>query len=221
MSTYREDEKGNTIHSSAIIDGDVSLGYSNFIGPHCYLTGKIIIGNNNRFEAYCSIGTKPEHKSVFKENVYKGLVIGDRNVFREFTTVNCGFSDDTFIGDDCIFLRGSHVGHCTSLGNHVAVHCNVILGGHSIVGEGAYLGLGSILNPRCTIPPYTVIGSNSLVIEKSHLRPFYKYAGSPVREIGYNSVGIERAGLSIDKIFEINKKYGVIDAQDTDFLPRI
>ncbi|SVE13550.1 uncharacterized protein METZ01_LOCUS466404, partial [marine metagenome] len=34
------------------------LGEDNYIGPFCYLTGSLEIGNNNRFEALLSNGKK-------------------------------------------------------------------------------------------------------------------------------------------------------------------
>jgi len=211
--TFKADTNGNVIHSTAIIDKSVGLGFGNYVGPNCYITGRTSIGNDNRFEAYCAIGTRPEHKNVFKGNKFEGLVIGSNNVFREFVTINTGLTCDTFISDNCIFLRGAHVGHCSSIGPNVSVHCNCIIGGHCVLAEGAYLGLGAILNPRVIIPAYAVIGSNSTVLNKQLLKPFLKYAGSPVKEIGYNSLGIERAGLSMEKIYEINKRYGVVDSE--------
>ena len=58
---YQVDERNNIIHPNAIIGDDVELGENNFIGPFCYFTGYLTVGDNNRFEAYCSVGTRPEH----------------------------------------------------------------------------------------------------------------------------------------------------------------
>ena len=46
----------NVIHPTAVIGDRVEMGEDNYIGPFCYFTGEVEIGNNNRFEAYCSIG---------------------------------------------------------------------------------------------------------------------------------------------------------------------
>ena len=51
----------NDIHPTAVIEDCVEMGEDNYIGPFCYFTGKVEIGNNNRFEAYCSIGSRAEH----------------------------------------------------------------------------------------------------------------------------------------------------------------
>ena len=62
---YKVDERNNRIHPNPVIDDDVELGEENFIGPFCILTGYLTVGDNNRFEAYCSVGTRAEHKDYW------------------------------------------------------------------------------------------------------------------------------------------------------------
>ena len=43
-------DPSNTIHHTAIIGENVSLGINNIIGPYCFITGDTTIGNGNKFE---------------------------------------------------------------------------------------------------------------------------------------------------------------------------
>ena len=45
---YNVDERNNIVHPNAVIGDDVELGENNFIGPFCYLTGYLTVGDNNR-----------------------------------------------------------------------------------------------------------------------------------------------------------------------------
>ena len=41
----------NDIHPTAVIGDHVEMGEDNYIGPFCYFTGDLEIGNNNRFDS--------------------------------------------------------------------------------------------------------------------------------------------------------------------------
>ena len=41
--------KSNTIHPTAVLEGNITLGEGNVIGPYCVFQGDITIGNNNTF----------------------------------------------------------------------------------------------------------------------------------------------------------------------------
>ena len=121
----------NFIHPTAHVESQVQMGYGNYIGPFCYLTGKLTVGNHNRFEAFCSVGTRPEHKDYWDED--GETIIGDNNVFREHITIHSGSFGLTIIGDDCIMLRGSHVAHDCILEDRVTLSVNAIMLGHVFV----------------------------------------------------------------------------------------
>ena len=78
---------------------------------------------------------------------YKGsktkLVIGENNIFREHSTANIGTEDGgslTQIGDNCLFMIGSHIAHDCIIGNNVILANNATLAGHVKVGDGAVIG---------------------------------------------------------------------------------
>lgn len=194
----------NFIHPTAIIGDDVILGENNYIGPYCFITGKTKIGNNNRFEAFCSIGTEPEHKAYFgKPN--KGVIIGDENIFREYVTVNSGCEIPTQLQNKIIMLRGSHVGHDSILHDGCTISCNVLIGGHSIIGESVNMGLGSICHQFSKIGSYSMIGMGAIITKTFETKCFGVFVGNPARYIKDNDY--LKRNFTEEKITEIIKNF--------------
>jgi UDP-N-acetylglucosamine acyltransferase len=147
----------NIIHPSAIIDPKAKIGENNFIGPFCYIGPDVVIGDNNRFEGYASIGTAAEHRDFFLKD--PGPVrIGNHCVIREFVTINGGTVGVTFVGNGVVMLRGSHVGHDATIRDRGNLSCNVLVGGHSIIGEGANLGLSAAVHQFRAVGAFALRG---------------------------------------------------------------
>lgn len=191
--------KQNEIHETAIIGPDVILGNGNYIGPYCIITGKTTIGNYNRIEAFASIGTAPEHRQHF-ESDGEGVIIGSRNVIREYVTINAGMDKPTKIHDDVVLLKSSHVGHDSEIHTGVTISCAVLIGGHSILWNGCNIGLGAILHQRSNIGAFAMIGMGTIVTKKTLIEPGNKYVGAPARLLGRNDVGLEKAGVTDEEL---------------------
>lgn len=186
-ATYQTDTRydNNYIHPTAIVGQNVKLGKDNIIGAFVVIQGNTEIGNNNTFEPFCSIGNSPEHKKFFK---HKNLdtIIGDNNVFREYVTINSGTQFPTTLQDDIIMLRGSHVGHDSFISNNCVISCNVLIGGHSFLGVGVNMGLGSICHQFSKIGSYSMIGMGTIITKKSSINCFGTYVGNPAKYIKEN-----------------------------------
>jgi UDP-N-acetylglucosamine acyltransferase len=197
----------NFVHPTAIIGNDVQLGEGNYIGEYCVIKGDTTIGNNNRFEAFCSIGTEPEHKSYFgKPN--KGVVIGNNNVIREYVTINAGCEIPTQLENNIIMLRGSHCGHDVIISNDCTISCNVLLGGHTFVGIGANIGLGAIVHQFSKIGSYSMIGMGAIITKKVQVQCFDMYVGNPARFIKRNKYQFDK--FNLDQIAEIVDNFNKI-----------
>ena len=101
-----------------MIGAGVRIGAGTWIGPHAVIKGPTTIGAGNKIFQFASIGDAPQDLK------YKGeptrLEIGDRNVFREFTTMNRGTAQGggvTVIGSDNLFMAYTHVAHDCRVGN--------------------------------------------------------------------------------------------------------
>jgi len=124
------------------------------------------------------------------------LYIGARNVFREYTTVHRGSSSGravTTIGDDNLFMVGSHVGHDCSVGNHCQLSNGVALGGHVDVSNHAVIGGLAAVHQGVRIGRLVMIGGGAMVTQD--VPPFTLAQGDRARLYGLNVVGLRRAGV--------------------------
>ncbi len=184
--SHYHDSKNNFIHETANVGSSVTLGRNNYIGAFCNIVGDTSIGDNNRFEAFCSIGTYPEHRAYYEQQINQGVIIGNNNVFREYVTINGGTIQKTIVEDYVWMLRGSHVGHDALVRSYCTISCNVLIGGHSLLGAWVNMGLGSICHQYSAIGGGSMIGMGCIITKKSRIKPFETHVGNPAKFIGMN-----------------------------------
>ena len=126
------------VHPTAIVEPDSKLGENVIIGPYCSVGANVIIGDgcrlvshavvagntsigaNTHIYPFASIGHPPQDMK-FKGEPSK-LLIGANNIIREHVTMYPGTEGGgmvTQIGNNCLFMVGSHVAHDGVIGNHV------------------------------------------------------------------------------------------------------
>ncbi len=217
----------NVIHPTAIVMDGATLGDNNHIGPYCIihpevtlgnnnilkshvvLDGNTVIGNDNQFFPFSSIGSLPQAKAYPKEKVT--LVIGNNNIFREYTTANPGTDAGgliTKIGDHCLFMASSHIAHDCQVGNDVILANCVALAGHVHVGDFAIIGGLSAVLQRTKIGSHSIIGGLSGVAED--VIPYGLVMGERAHLAGLNVVGLKRRKFSRDSINDIRRAYEMI-----------
>jgi UDP-N-acetylglucosamine acyltransferase len=156
----------------------IHLDKTAIIGKNVIIEDDVYIG------PYCIIGMPPEWKG--KENEDKGVLIKKGSRLTGLVTVDSGADKQTIIGENCYLMKHSHVGHDATLENNVTLSCGAKIGGHSIIGEYTNIGLNAVIHQKISIPRGCMIGASAFVGKKSLLKPNYKYAGVPVKEIGKN-----------------------------------
>ncbi len=204
---------GAQVHPSVIvgphsvIDADVVLGADCVMGPHVYLTGHTTIGVGNRFHAGCVIGDAPQDLK------YKGdptrLRIGERNVFRECATVSrsARMEEDTVIGSDGYFMANTHVGHNSTVGNHVIIVNGSMLAGHVTVEDRAFISGLAGVHQFCRVGKLALMQGGSILT--MDLPPFCIL--QRVNELaGLNIVGLRRAGVSSADRLEVKRLYHLL-----------
>ncbi len=218
-------EHSPLIHPSAVVDPgarlgnnvrvgpfsyigpEVVIGDDTEVGPHCTIHGPTTIGRGNRFIGHAAIGGEPQDKKFKGER--SELIIGDRNVVREFVTINRGTltgSGVTRVGHDNWFLAYVHIAHDCVVGDHCVFSNNTTLAGHVTVGnwviisgfagahqfcrigDHAFLGMGALVTGD--IPPFTMVGIDG------HGRPR-----------GINAEGLKRRGFDAERISAIKRAY--------------
>jgi UDP-N-acetylglucosamine acyltransferase len=189
----------NRIHPSAVIGPEVELGTGNTVGPFCVLQGPVVTGDDNFFASHVSVGGAAEVRGHRFEPSWEepfdghGVVIGSRNVFKEFVAVNGGWAHTTTVGDDGFFMGHAHVNHDVTVGDEVTLSGAAVLAGHVVVEDGANLGLGTVVHQRRTVPAGCMIGMQAAVTRD--LPPYTVSVGVPARPVRLNTHRLDRLGV--------------------------
>jgi UDP-N-acetylglucosamine acyltransferase len=178
ISPQAEIAAGVEIGPFSIIGPNVSIGTGTWIGPHVVINGPTRIGADNKIFQFASLGDAPQDKK------YKGeptrLEIGDRNVIREFVTVNRGTTHGegvTRIGDENLLMAYAHVAHDCRLGNQIVLSNVATLGGHVEIGDFAILGGLSAVHQFTKVGAYCFIANNAAVTRD--VPPYVMAIGQP------------------------------------------
>jgi UDP-N-acetylglucosamine acyltransferase len=195
---------GVEVGAYSIIGADVEIGAGTVIGPHVVIMGPSIIGSDNRIFQFSSIGEQPQDKKYRGEQ--SRLVLGDRNIIREFVTLNRGTADDnneTVIGSDNLFMAYSHVAHDCIVGDHTVFANAASVSGHVRVGSYAILGGFTSVHQFTQIGDRAFVGLGSVVTQD--IPPFSTAAGNRAKVVGINKEGLKRKGFSPDLIRALHK----------------
>ncbi|RMH03449.1 MAG: acyl-ACP--UDP-N-acetylglucosamine O-acyltransferase [Planctomycetota bacterium] len=195
------------------IGSKVRIGAGTVLGPHVTIQSKTTIGEDNRFTGQASIGGLPQDLKYAGEE--SGLVIGDRNVIREFVTINIGTAAGswiTTIGNDNLLMACSHVAHDCVLEDEIVIGNNVLLAGHVRIEDQVVVSGGSAVNHFVTIGRNAMVGGMARVVKD--VPPFMMLEGSPARVRGVNTIGLRRRGFSDEAISQLRDAYRRLFAED-------
>jgi len=204
------------VHSSCkigpycVIGPDVELGEGCDLIAHVVIHGPTRIGKDNGFFPFCAIGMAPQ------DVTYKGeptrLEIGDHNEIREYVTINRGTLKGggvTRIGSHALIMAYSHVGHDSSIGDHVMLVNGATIAGHVTVEDWAVVGALCPVHQFVRIGAHSYIGGGTTITQD--VLPFSKTsAARDTRAYGLNSVGLERRGFSKERIRKIHHAYKIL-----------
>ncbi len=194
------------IGAYSVIGAEVEIGTGTVIGPHVVIMGPSKIGRDNRIFQFSSIGDAPQDKKYQGETTW--LVIGDRNVIREYVTLNRGTNEGsgkTVIGSDNLFMAYSHVAHDCVVGSHSIFANAASLSGHVEVGDYAILGGFTSVHQFIQIGTRAFCGLGSVVTQD--IPPYSTAAGNRARVIGINKEGLKRNGFSPELIRALHKSF--------------
>ncbi|HET6806216.1 MAG TPA: acyl-ACP--UDP-N-acetylglucosamine O-acyltransferase [Frateuria sp.] len=191
----------------SVIGADVEIGEGTVIGPHVVIEGPTRIGRDNRISQFASIGGAAQDKKFSGERTE--LVIGDRNLIREFVTINRGTGEGggiTRIGDDNWLLAYVHIAHDCQVGNRVVFSNYSALAGHVEIGDWVIVSGYAGVHQFCKVGAHAFIGMGCLV--GSDVPPFVMMANEQHgRPRGINSEGLKRRGFDAPRISAIKRAY--------------
>ena len=186
------------------LDGFIKIGDNTELKSHVVVSGNTSIGKNNTFYPFSNIGCDPQDLKYKGEESH--LIIGNNNIFRENITISKGTKDGgmkTLIQDNNLFMTGVHIAHDCIIGNENIFVNQVTLGGHVNIMNNVVVGGLSAIIQFVTIGSYSMIGGMS-GIDKNVL-PFSLAIGNRAKLRGLNLVGIRRKNFNKSKISRINE----------------
>jgi UDP-N-acetylglucosamine acyltransferase len=200
------------IHPSACIEPGARIAQDVIIGPFCYigaevvlhsgvklkshvvLTGKTEIGQETVIYPFSVIGEIPQDLKFNGEKTI--LRIGKRNQIRENVTINVGTDGGggvTLVGNDCLFMTGSHIAHDAKIGNNVIIaNCGAVAG-HCVIEDEVIIGGLSGIHQFVRIGRGAIIGAVTMVT--NDVIPFGLVQGPRGSLDGLNLIGLKRKGV--------------------------
>lgn len=212
------------IHPTAVVAPGATIGAGTKVGPFCVIGPEVVlgeglelqshvvvagttrIGDETRIWPFASVGHQPQDLKYAGERTE--LIIGARNMIRESTSINPGTAGGggvTRIGDDNLFMLGSHVAHDCVIGNNVVLVNNAAIAGHCTIEDGVIVGGQSGVHQWCRIGRGAMIGAVSMVT--ADVIPYGMVVGERGRLSGLNIVGLKRSGLDRAKLHQIRAAY--------------
>jgi UDP-N-acetylglucosamine acyltransferase len=192
-------EPGVRVGPFSVVGPGVSLGRGSVLDSHVVVDGNTRVGEHNRFFPFSSIGLAPQDLKYRDEDTR--VEIGDRNVFREGTTVHrgtAGGSGLTRIGSSNLFMAQAHVAHDCRVGSHTVFANAAALSGHVEVQDYATLGGFSGVHQFCRVGTHAFMGGATAATKD--VLPFSLTVGNRARFFGVNRVGLRRRGFSPEAI---------------------
>jgi UDP-N-acetylglucosamine acyltransferase len=193
----------------SIIGPNVTIGAHSQVGSHCVIDGHTNIGEHNHFYRYCSIGGIPQDMKYANEPTE--LVMGDRNMVREYVTINTGTIQDggiTRVGSDNWIMAYVHIAHDCQIADHTILANGVQLGGHVHIEEWAILGGLTAVHQFGRVGAHSMTGGHSAL--RLDVPPFVMGAGNPCVPVGINAEGLKRRGFSSNEISALRDIYKII-----------
>ncbi|MCX8093013.1 MAG: acyl-ACP--UDP-N-acetylglucosamine O-acyltransferase [Candidatus Goldbacteria bacterium] len=200
---------GNNVRIGAftIIDDEVEIGDNCEIGPKVHLLNGVKIGNNNYIGEGTLIGNDPQD---LKFKGHKTFVhIGDNNVIREYVTIHKSTAEGkaTVIGNNNFIMTMAHIAHDCIIGNHIVIVNYAGLSGHIQVDDYAFISGLTAIHQNVHIGGHSMIGGGLRIA--MDVAPFMLVADYPARIIGVNKVGLKRRNFSTEQIENIEKIFKI------------
>jgi UDP-N-acetylglucosamine acyltransferase len=218
-----------SIHPTAIVAAGAKIPASCTIGPFCTIgpnvvlgencelvshvvlggdeDGHLTMGRNNRIFSFACIAIAPQDLKYAGEPTR--VEIGDNNTIREYVTISRGTKGGgglTKVGNDCLIMAYTHIGHDSSIGNGCILANSATLAGHVIVEDFASVGALCPVHQYCRIGRYAYIGGGTTITQD-----VLPYSLTSIERnnhaYGLNKVGLERKGFTPEQLKELRAAY--------------
>lgn len=194
------------------IGPDVTLGEHCELVSHVVLEGHLTLGDGNRVFSFACLGVAPQDLKY--KNEPTRLRIGSGNSIREYVTISRGTPGGggvTTIGDNCLIMAYTHIGHDSHIGHSCILANAATLAGHVIVEDFAVVGALCPVHQFCRIGRYSYIGGGTTITQD-----VLPYSLTSIERnnhaYGLNKVGLERRGFTPIQMKELRAAYRLLKA---------
>lgn len=144
--------KGNVVMEGAIIREGCVIGDNNYFGPYCIIGevpekrgyfskyGKVLIGDNNRFEKQVTVDSGSE----------KDTIVGDNVIMLK----NSHLGHDCEISDGVSISCNAAIGGFTRIGKGAVIGLNATVHQRLQVPEGCMIGMNSTITKKTVMQPF-------------------------------------------------------------------
>lgn len=188
-----------------VIERGVQLGTRVVLDSHVVLKSGVCLGEEVQVHSHAVIGDDPQISGQ-RWDFESGVQIGARTIVREGVTIHRASQPHqwTKIGNDCLLMAFSHVGHDTVVGDHCILANLALLSGCVTVEPYAFLSGGSMVHQFVQIGESAFLSGNAEV--GMHVPPFVTVVGRN-EAANINVVGLQRRGFSSEEAADIKQRY--------------
>jgi UDP-N-acetylglucosamine acyltransferase len=217
-----------SIHPTAIVAAGAQIPASCVVGPFCtiganvvlgedcelvshvVLDGHLTMGSKNRIFSFACIGIAPQDLKYAGEPTR--VELGDNNTIREYVTISrgtVGGGGTTSVGNDCLIMAYTHIGHDSTIGNSCILANSATLAGHVTVEDYAVVGALCPVHQFCRIGRHSYIGGGTTITQN-----VLPYSLTSIERnnhaYGLNKVGLERRGFTPEQLKELRAAYRIL-----------
>ena len=211
------------VHPTSIVERGAELADGVEIGPFCTVSSRARLGNNVRLVSHVSVAgsTFIGDRTVIypfaslghppQDTKYRGedtkLIIGSDNLIRESVVLHLGTVQgrgQTVIGNKCMLMNATHVGHDGLVGNGVIYSTHAVTGGGATIEDSVIIGGNSAVHQLGRIGMGAFIGGCAAVL--GDVIPYGMVDGRGDLN-GLNIVGLKRRGASRETIHTLRGVY--------------
>lgn len=222
-------QQAPNIHPTAIVAEGARIPTSSTVGPYCTVganvtlgencrllshvvlagddTGHLTLGDNTTVHPFACLGISPQDLKYAGEPTR--LTMGANNTIREYVTISrgtAGGGGETTVGDGCLIMAYTHIGHDSHIGNGCILANSATLAGHVTVEDFAVVGALCPVHQFCRIGRYSYIGGGTTITQD-----VLPYSLTSIERnnhaYGLNKVGLERRGFTPEQLKELRTAY--------------
>ncbi len=218
------------IHPTAIVAPGAQIPASCTIGPYCTIGANVVLGEDCRLIShvvldghltlgartvvypFACLGVAPQDLKYANEPTR--CAIGADNTIREYVTISRGTTGGggiTTLGDGCLIMAYTHIGHDCHIGNGCILANAATLAGHVTVEDYAVVGALCPVHQFCRIGKYSYIGGGTTITQD-----VLPYSLTSIERnnhaYGLNKVGLERRGFTPAQLKALRHAYRLLQA---------